>query len=448
MSDPAAIIVAVVVAATGAVQGANLPEPVKDRAGEIAQIAQDSEAAVTQHIDGAISSLPESVQAPARQGVDNAATAVEQVVEPYLPPPPPPPSPPSVYDNAGAPTGLTNAGEQPPGESAFPAPEWSSDPLGEFAAPDGGSDVTAVRSAISGVTLHPVGAFAVFAPWFTKAGELCDGVKAPTLAALYNAENGFRYGPNAPVSPAGARGPGQFMPTTWQKYGKDADGDGVADILGIADSVMASGHFMCDMYTQIDTWKSKRLVSGDTLDLTIAGYNAGLGAVLQSGGMPSGHPDYENQTKPYVAKIRASQDQFAKMFSPFGSLSLSGIGGGIVQRATEFLGLPYVWGGGGINGPSGGGFDCSGLTSYAVYAATDGHLTLPRTSETQWSVGTEVSLEHAQPGDLLFGNWGPNGPGHVAIYIGNGQMIHAPTTGDVVRIGPVFDGMKARHVLP
>lgn len=240
-----------------------------------------------------------------------------------------------------------------------------------------------------------------------------------------------------------ARGPGQFMPGTWQKSGKDADGDGVADILGVADSVMASGHFMCDMYNQIADWKKSELVSGDTLDLTIAGYNAGLGAVLQSGGMPSGHPDYENQTK-----IRASASQFAKILSPFGTLSLSGIGGDIVKRASEFLGLPYVWGGGGVNGPTGGGFDCSGLTSYAVYAATDGTLTLPRTSETQWSVGTEVPVDQARPGDLLFGNWGQNGPGHVAIYIGNGQMIHAPTTGDVVRIGPVFDGMRSRHVLP
>ncbi|RZL79525.1 MAG: lytic transglycosylase [Rhodococcus sp. (in: high G+C Gram-positive bacteria)] len=448
MSDPAAIIVAFVVAATGAVQGANLPEPVKDRAADIAQVARDSEPELAQRIDGAIAGLPESVHEQARQGVDDAAHAAEEAVAPYVPAPLQQTSPPAGEHGSAA-TGPTDTGWQPPGESALSPPAWSSDPFGESADAGGERDDTAaIPYALSGVTVHPVGSFAIFAPWFAKAGELCDGVTAPTLAALYNAENGFRYGPSAPVSPSGARGPGQFMPATWQKYGKDADGDGVADILGVADSVMASGHLMCDMFDQIDTWKSNRLVSGDTLDLTIAGYNAGLGAVLQSGGMPSGHPDYENQTKPYVAKIRASQDQFAKMFSPFGSLSLSGIGGSIVQRASEFLGLPYVWGGGGVNGPSGGGFDCSGLTSYAVYAATDGRLTLPRTSETQWSIGNEVPLEQAQPGDLLFGNWGPDGPGHVAIYIGNGQMIHAPTTGDVVRIGPVFDGMKARHVLP
>lgn len=73
MSDPAAIIVAVVVAATGAVQGANLPEPVQDRTGEIAQTVQNSESEMTQRIDDAIAGLPESVQVPVRQGVDDVA---------------------------------------------------------------------------------------------------------------------------------------------------------------------------------------------------------------------------------------------------------------------------------------------------------------------------------------------------------------------------------------
>lgn len=145
------------------------------------------------------------------------------------------------------------------------------------------------------------------------------------------------------------------MDGTWRTYGKDADGDGTADILGVADSVMASGHLLCDMYNQIDTWKHQgRVRGGDTLDLAIAGYNAGVGAVLASGGMPSGSPpDYENQTKPYVAKIRAAQDYFARLLSPFGGPALSELGARVVESAMNFLGLPYVWGGGGnIHGPS------------------------------------------------------------------------------------------------
>lgn len=83
-----------------------------------------------------------------------------------------------------------------------------------------------------------------------------------------------------------------------------------------------------------------------------------------------------------------------------------------------------------------------------MYTATSGKVTLPpRTSETQWNVGVERPLSEAVPGDLLFGNWSANGPGHVAIYIGNGQMIHAPTTGDVVRVASVFADMRARHVM-
>lgn len=226
------------------------------------------------------------------------------------------------------------------------------------------------------------------------------------------------------------------MPGTWAKYGRDADGDGKADVLAVGVSVMASGHLLCDMYEEIDSWKQADVVSGDVLDLTLAGYNAGMGAVRGSGGMPSGLPDYENQTKPYVAKIRAAESRFASILDP-GSGDWGGVGGRIVEAALRYLGLPYVWGGGNVNGPSGGGFACSGLTSYAVHAATTESVYLPRTSETQWNVGTEIPLADARPGDLLFGNWGPAGPWHVAIYLGNGKIVHAPTTGDVVRIAPV-----------
>lgn len=236
------------------------------------------------------------------------------------------------------------------------------------------------------------------------------------------------------------------MPGTWAIYGKDADDDGTADVLGIANPVMASGHLLCDMNEQIDAWKRQGRVSGDTLDLTIAAYNAGSGAVLRSGGMPSGRTDYENQTKLYVAKIRGSELSFGQLLAPLIGLPLAdGIGGRVVESAIRYLGLPYVWGGGNVDGPSGGGFDCSGLTSFAVHAATG--ITLPRTSATQWNIGQEIPMDQARLGDLLFGNWQPAGPGHVAIYLGNGQMIHAPTMGDVVRIADVFPEMKARRIL-
>ncbi|WP_137725028.1 NlpC/P60 family protein [Prescottella subtropica] len=298
-----------------------------------------------------------------------------------------------------------------------------------------------------------VGAIAVFAPWLRKAGEICGGVTAPTLAALFSVENDFRYGPTAPVSLSGGRGPAKFTPSEWAKYGKDADGDGNADILGVADSVMAAGHMLCDNYAQMETWKQEGVVQGDTLDLALAAFNAGTRAVRKAGGVPSGAEDAAEQTGPYVQKIRAGEAQFEQALSPFANFNLdialptTGIGGAAVQLAMRFLGLPYVWGGGNISGPTMGGFDCSGLTSAAVFAASGGKTVLPRTSETQWHVGTEIPMAAAQPGDLVFGNWQAGGPGHVGIYMGNGLMVHAPQTGDVVKVGPVFADMKARRVL-
>ncbi len=108
----------------------------------------------------------------------------------------------------------------------------------------------------------------------------------------------------------------------------------------------------------------------------------------------------------------------------------------IVQAATNQLGVPYVWGG---SNPS-SGFDCSGLVQYVF--STLG-VSLPRTAAQQEQVGMPVAnLASAQPGDLLFFEPGQNGAppgqaGHVAIYIGNGQMIAAPQTGQDVQVQPV-----------
>jgi len=95
----------------------------------------------------------------------------------------------------------------------------------------------------------------------------------------------------------------------------------------------------------------------------------------------------------------------------------------VIANAKQYLGVPYVWGG---STPS--GFDCSGFVSY-VYRSVG--ISLPRTSRAQQNVGTRVSLSQVQPGDLVF----QGSPAyHVGIYIGGGQYIHAPQTGDVVKI--------------
>jgi cell wall-associated NlpC family hydrolase len=108
----------------------------------------------------------------------------------------------------------------------------------------------------------------------------------------------------------------------------------------------------------------------------------------------------------------------------------SGRYSGVVGIAMRYLGVPYVWG-----GASPSGFDCSGLVMYA-YAQVG--ISLPHNTVAQWSYPDAVSVPRSQlqPGDLVFFA----GLGHVGIYVGNGQFIHAPHTGDVVRIDSLGEG--------
>jgi hypothetical protein len=114
----------------------------------------------------------------------------------------------------------------------------------------------------------------------------------------------------------------------------------------------------------------------------------------------------------------------------------------VVTDAEQYLGVPYQWGGTSTST----GFDCSGLVQH-VYA--DLGISLPRTSQEQATVGTAVdSVADAQPGDLVFFEPGASGPGHVGIYIGNGQMIDAPHTGTAVQIQAVGQPSAIRRILP
>jgi cell wall-associated NlpC family hydrolase len=129
-------------------------------------------------------------------------------------------------------------------------------------------------------------------------------------------------------------------------------------------------------------------------------------------------------------------------------------GGGVetvISRAMDNLGVRYSWGGGNYYGPTTGvrdggvadefgdyysvGFDCSGLMMYAFAGAG---VYLPHYSGYQYTAGTQVPLSEAERGDMLF--WGPGGGTHVALYLGDGMMIEAPFSGEVVRVAPVRYG--------
>ena len=106
---------------------------------------------------------------------------------------------------------------------------------------------------------------------------------------------------------------------------------------------------------------------------------------------------------------------------------------GVVGIAMRYLGVPYVYGG---STPS--GFDCSGLVMYA-YAQMG--VSLPHYTGAQWNVGVPVARGDLQPGDLVFFD----GLGHVGLYIGGGQFIHAPHTGTVVQISSLSGWYDATY---
>jgi cell wall-associated NlpC family hydrolase len=123
--------------------------------------------------------------------------------------------------------------------------------------------------------------------------------------------------------------------------------------------------------------------------------------------------------------------------SPVAAPSGGGGNSALVDIAMRYLGIPYVYAGA---DPS--GFDCSGFTMY-VYAQVG--ISLPHTAAMQFGMGTPVSYDQLAPGDLVFFY----GLGHVGMYIGGGNFIHSPHTGDVVKISSlaghyasVFDGAR------
>jgi peptidoglycan DL-endopeptidase RipA len=122
----------------------------------------------------------------------------------------------------------------------------------------------------------------------------------------------------------------------------------------------------------------------------------------------------------------------------------------VIRRAMTQMGVPYSWGGGNAAGASRGidsgagttGFDCSGLVLYAFAGVG---IKLPHYSGSQYNMGRKVPTSQMRRGDVVF--YGPGGSQHVAIYLGNGQMLEAPYTGSVVKVSPLRTSGMTPHAV-
>jgi cell wall-associated NlpC family hydrolase len=145
----------------------------------------------------------------------------------------------------------------------------------------------------------------------------------------------------------------------------------------------------------------------------------------QQQGLQAKIADYQRQyaalTEPQKQQVLAVGGDTQAV--PSGVVAPSGAAQKAVDTALAQVGDPYVWG---ASGPD--AFDCSGLTQYAYSAAG---VSLPHSSASQSRMGTPVSRDQLQPGDLVF-FYSP--VSHVGMYIGNGQMVHASTSGQPVKV--------------
>jgi cell wall-associated NlpC family hydrolase len=239
------------------------------------------------------------------------------------------------------------------------------------------------------------------------------GVPWPVLAAIGSTESdhgrdkapGIRSGANG----SGAMGPMQFKAATWAAYGVDGNGDGKKDVYDPADAIAGAAHLL------------KADGAPDHLDKALFQYN---------------HADW------YVKKIRALATSYASGQSPEAlasaaagcaaiALPPNAVAAHVIAYARAQLGKPYVWG---AEGPD--AFDCSGLSMMAYRQAG---IALPHNAAAQWNSLPHVPPGHEQPGDLVFfvTDGSASAPGHVGIFIGNGQMIEAPNHTAPVRISTV-----------
>jgi cell wall-associated NlpC family hydrolase len=235
---------------------------------------------------------------------------------------------------------------------------------------------------------------------YMGAAQTCPGLPWGVLAGIGKAESdhgrstapGVNFGANH----AGAEGPMQFEPATFAQYAVDGDHNSNLNVYDAADAIYTAAAMLC----------ANGAASGTQTGIRQAVYAY-------------------NHSQAYVTGVLSWAARYT-VPAPAGAAAAA------ITFAFRQLGKPYQWG---ATGPD--AYDCSGLV-YAAYAAVGIHIA--RTTYQWRQDGPQIQLSQIQPGDLLFsaGSDGtPTNPGHVVMYLGGGQVIQAPQTGEDVQIDPL-----------
>ena len=203
-------------------------------------------------------------------------------------------------------------------------------------------------------------------------------------------------------------------------------GSGVALTVVAAAAIPADATAAKHVSTSVD---SAHLAQGAVAKLTV---NKAVSSNVEQAGQSvsvatvAGAPAPAAAANAAASASRASERSSAQASETFVGRDLGKADGTAVGIAMQYRGVKYKWGG---STPS--GFDCSGFVSY-VYAQLG--KSVPHSSAAISRMGTSLPLSQAQPGDILWH------PGHVAIYVGGGKIIHAPKPGDRVKVAPIYRG--------
>ncbi len=235
---------------------------------------------------------------------------------------------------------------------------------------------------------------------YMGAAPTCPGLPWGVLAGIGKVESdhGRSHAPgvHSGANFAGAEGPMQFEPATFAQYAVDGDHDGKLDVYDPADAIHSAAAMLC-------------------ADGAASGTQAGIRQAVFA----------YNHSGAYVTDVLAWAARYTLPGANSAALAA-------IAFALRQVGKPYQWG---ATGP--GAYDCSGLV-FAAYAAAG--IRIARTTFGWRHDGPQVPLSQVQPGDLLFsaGSDGtPTNPGHVVMYLGGGQVIQAPRTGEDVQVDPL-----------